>query len=78
MYIDNFGKILKKERKSWGMTKRKLAKAVNESEEYIELIESGREIEPDFYLVLDICRVLDISIFSLLTKKGFELFLATM
>lgn len=69
MYIDNFGKTIRYERKSWGMSQRRLAKLSYTDKETIEDIESGKEINPDFFLMLNICDVLDISVFSLLKDK---------
>ena len=74
MYIKRLGKILKNERKEWGMSRYKLAKLIGEEKEVIEDIELGREKNPNFYLMLKICNILDISIFSLLTQDGNEKF----
>lgn len=69
MYIDNLGKVIRYERKSWGMSQRRLARLSYIDKETIEDIESGKEISPDFFLMLKICEVLDISVFTLLKDK---------
>lgn len=70
MYIDNLGNIIRRERKSWGMSKNRLAKLSYTDKETIEEIESEIIKTPDFYLMLKICDVLEISVFELLNKKG--------
>lgn len=74
MYINDFGKVIRYERKSWGMSQRRLAKLSYTDKETIEDIESGKEINPDFFLMLRICDVLDISVFSLLKDKEVKKF----
>ena len=74
MYIDEFGKVIRYERKSWGMSKRRLARLSYTDKETIEDIESGLDNNPDFFLMLRICEVLDISVFSLLKDKNKKLF----
>ncbi len=69
MYIKNFGKIIKYERKCWGMSKRRLAFLSHCEVELIEDIESGNEKNPDFFVMLNICEVLEISIFNLMKKR---------
>lgn len=69
MYIDNLGKVIRYERKSWGMSQRRLAKLSYVDKETIEDIESGKERNPDFFVMLKICEVLDISVFALLKDK---------
>ena len=71
MYINNLGKIIRSERRSWGMSKRKLAKLSYADVETIEDIESGKEKNPDFFLMLKICDILEISVFTLLKEKNF-------
>ena len=71
MYINNLGKIIRSERRSWGMSKRKLAKLPYTDVETIEDIESGKEKNPDFFLMLKICDILEISVFTLLKEKNF-------
>lgn len=74
MYIANFGKIIRSERKSWGMSKRRLARLSYTDKETIEDIESGIDTNPDFFLMLRICEVLDISVFSLIKDKNIKTF----
>ena len=69
IYVKNLGKIIKIERKSWGMSRRRLAKYSYTDSETIEEIESGKIKNPDFFLMLRICEVLDISVFSLIKNK---------
>ena len=71
MYINNLGKIIRSERRSWGMSKRKLAKLSYTDVETIEDIESGKEKNSDFFLMLKICDILEISVFTLLKEKNF-------
>ena len=71
MYINNLGKIIRAEGRSWGMSKRKLAKLSYTDVETIEDIESGKEKNPDFFLMLKICDILEISVFTLLKEKNF-------
>ena len=71
MYINNLRKIIRSERRSWGMSKRKLAKLSYTDVETIEDIESGKEKNPDFFLMLKICDILEISVFTLLNEKNF-------
>ena len=68
MYINNLGKIIRSERRSWGMSKRKLAKLSYTDVETIEDIDSGKEKNPDFFLI---CDILEISVFTLLKEKNF-------
>ena len=70
MYIDNMNKIIRCERKSWGMSQNRLARLSHTDKETIQNIESGLIKEPDFFLMLNICDVLDISVFSLLKDKN--------
>ena len=75
MFVKDLGKIIKKEREEWGVSKRTLAKLIGEEIDTIENIELGIEKNPNFYLILNICNILDISIFSILTKEGFNKFI---
>lgn len=68
MYVDDLGKIIKRERKAWGMSKRRLGKLTNLEFDEVEGIETGINKNPSFYLMLKICDVLQISIFSLLKE----------
>lgn len=68
MYVDDLGKIIKRERKAWGMSKRRLGKLTNLEFDEVEEIETGINKNPSFYLMLKICDVLQISIFSLLKE----------
>ena len=69
MFIDNLGYILKKERRSWGMSRGRLARLSNTDKETIEDIESGKIKNPDFFLILNICDILDLVIFDYI-KNG--------
>ncbi len=68
-WIKNFGKMLKKERKSWGMSKRRLERLSHVDRETIEDIENGKLLDPDFYDMLNICDALDSSVFFYLTDE---------
>lgn len=69
MYIDNFGYKLKKERKEWGMSKRRLARLSFTDIETIEELENGECLNPNFELILNICKALDLSAFSLIKEN---------
>lgn len=64
MYVKNIGKIIEYERKCWGMSRRRLAALAHTNTEIIEDLESGHLENPDFFLLLEICEVLQISIFD--------------
>lgn len=68
-WIKNFGKKLKNERKSWGMSKRRLERLSHVDRETIEDIENGKLLDPDFYDMLNICDALDSSVFFYLTDE---------
>lgn len=68
MYIKNFGKIIKYERKRWGMSQRRLARLSYTTLEDIIEIESGKNKNPDFFLMLKICDVLEISVYDLMEE----------
>lgn len=75
MYVDDLGKIIKMERKAWGMSRRRLGKLTNLEFDEVEEIETGINKNPSFYLMLKICDALQISIFSLLSEEGYESFI---
>lgn len=52
------------------MSKRRLAYLSHCEVELIEEIESGIEKNPDFFMMLNICDVLEISVFDLMKRKG--------
>lgn len=68
-WIKKFGKKLKNERKSWGMSKRRLERLSYVDRETIEDIENGKLLDPDFYDMLNICDALDSSVFFYLTDE---------
>lgn len=72
MYVDDLGKIIKRERKAWGMSRRRLGKLTNLEFDEVEEIETGINKNPSFYLMLKICDALQISIFPLLSEDGKE------
>lgn len=47
-WINNLGKMLKKERLSWGMSRSRLAKLAYVDRETIVDIETGKILNPDF------------------------------
>lgn len=69
MYIDNLGSSIRYERKSWGMSLNRLARLSNIDKEDIIEIESGKNKNPDFFVMLKICEVLQISVFESLKDK---------
>ena len=68
-WIDNLGEEIKKERKSWGMSKKRLARNSHVSIFTIEDIENGIIKKPDLFDMLNICEALDSSIYFYV-KKG--------
>lgn len=72
MYVNDLGKIIKRERKAWGMSRRRLGKLTNLEFDEVEEIETGINKNPSFYLMLKICDALQISIFPLLSEDGKE------
>ena len=67
---DNIGDILKQERKSWGMSRKRLARLAYVDRYTIEDIENGLIRNPNFFDMLNICDVLDSSVyFFLLDEK---------
>ena len=72
-WVKNFGKELKRERLSWGMSRTKLAKLSHVDRETIEEIEQGIITDPDFYEMLNICEVLESSVFFYLEKNKGEM-----
>ena len=69
----DLGKRLKNERKSWGMSRRRLAKLSHVDIEVIEEIENGIIKDPDLFDMLNICEALESSIYYYL-KKPVKLF----
>lgn len=63
IWVKNFGKMIKEERLSWGMSRGCLQKLSHVDRETIADIENGKILEPDFYEMLNICDVLDTSVF---------------
>lgn len=68
-WIDNLGKNLRRERKSWGMSLRRLARLSHIDKESIEEIEKGINKNPDFFDMLNICEVLDSSVYFYIKRK---------
>ena len=66
----NFGKEIKDERLSWGMSRGKLAKLSHLDKETIADIENGIITNPDFYEMLNICDVLETSVYFYLEEEG--------
>ena len=66
----NFGKKLRKERLSWGMSRSKLSKRSHVDKFIIEEIEKGRLTHPNFYDVLNICDVLESSVYFYIEKDN--------
>lgn len=70
-WIENFGRMLKRERLSWGMSRGKLQRLSHVDRETIADIENGKILDPDFYEMLNICDVLDTSVYFYL-KENFR------
>ena len=68
-WIDNLGRQLKRERKLWGMSLRRLAKLSHIDKEDIENIENGKNKNPDFFDMLNICEILDSSVYFYIKRK---------
>ena len=66
---ENMGKMLKQERKSWGMSKKRLSKLAFVDIYTIEDIENGLIKNPSFYDMLNICEALDTSVYFYLDEK---------
>ena len=64
----NFGKWLKLERLTWGMSRRRLSKLSHVDIETIADIENGINKEPDFDEMLNICDVLESSVYFFLEE----------
>lgn len=69
-WIENFGRMLKRERLSWGMSRGKLQRLSRVDRETIADIENGKILDPDFYEMLNICDVLDTSIYFYLKENS--------
>ena len=69
IWIEDFGKMIKKERLSWGMSRRRLEKLSHVDIETIINIETGKILNPDFYEMLNICDALDTSVFFYLIDE---------
>lgn len=69
-WIKNVGKMIKKERLSWGMSLNRLSKLSKVDKETIEDIEKGKIPNPDFFDMLNICDVLESSVFFYLINDG--------
>lgn len=62
-WIENFGKLIKEERLSWGMSRGRLQRLSHVDRETIIDIENGKILNPDFYEMLNICEALDTSVY---------------
>ncbi len=72
MYVDNLGSIIRFERKCWGMSQNRLAKLSHIDNEEVMEIESGKNKNPDFFIMLNICEALQISVFDFLKDKNMK------
>ena len=66
---DDAGKLLKKERKAWGMSRKRLARLTNIEPEVIEYIERGYVCMMDYDMLSRMCKVLQVSPFSFFIRK---------
>lgn len=71
-WIENLGKMLKKERLSWGMSRNRLQKLSHVDKETIEDIENGKIKKPDFYDMLNLCDALDTSVYFYIEDNSKE------
>ena len=62
-WIKNFGRMIKCERLSWGMSRGRLQRLSHVDRETIADIENGKILNPDFYEMLNICEALDTSVY---------------
>ena len=60
----NFGKEIKRERMSWGMSRTKLSRLSHVDRETIIDIKN-----PDFYEMLNICEILDTSVYFYIVEE---------
>ena len=65
---ENLGKKIREERLSWGMSKKRLAKLSRVDKEMIEAIENGKIKQPNFYVMLNICEILESSVYFYIVK----------
>ena len=74
---DKAGKKIKRERKAWGMSRRRLAKLTGTDKETIEYIENGYVCMLDSNLLRRISETLDVNMFDFFKRKlAFEEMLA--
>lgn len=73
IWRNDLGRLLKYERRSWGMSKKRLARLAHVDVETVEDIENGIVTDPDFSEMLNICDVLDSSVFYYMVKESNEL-----
>jgi transcriptional regulator with XRE-family HTH domain len=66
---DDAGILLKRERKAWGMSRKKLARLTNIEPEVIEYIERGYVCMMDYDMLSRMCKVLQVSPFSFFIRK---------
>lgn len=66
---DNAGNILKRERKAWGMSRKRLARLTNIEPEVIEYIERGYVCMMNYDMLSRFCKVLEISPFLFFRRK---------
>ena len=66
---DNAGRKIRRERKSWGMSRRRLAKLSGTDKETIEYIENGYVCMLDANLLRRISEALDVSMFDFFKKQ---------
>jgi len=71
-WIKNFGKMIKGERLSWGMSRGRLQRLSHVDRETIADIENGKILNPDFYEMLNICEALDTSVYFYLKEINKE------
>lgn len=72
IWIENLGKMLKKERLSWAMSRGRLQRLSHVDKETIADIENGKILNPDFYDMLNICEALDSSVYFYLASEDMK------
>lgn len=68
IYKDNLGKLIKKNRKVWGMGKFKFAYLIGEEFDFVEDLESGKIKNISLNLLLRIADVLQVNMYDFIKK----------
>lgn len=68
IYKDNLGKLIKRNRKAWGMGKFKFAYLIGEEFDFVENLESGKIKNISLNLLLRIADVLQVNMYDFIRK----------